>query len=221
MSAHLHRLLAWFDALSLRERAIIAVATLLVVWGAWTVLSWDAIDAERLRAEQRLEAARADLTALGERSARALAVKRADPDHGSRDERDRLQAQLAQLDAELARRGDQLVSPEQMVGALRALLAEQRGLTLERLELQAPVSALAAEPDAARALPEAIPLYKHVVEMEWRGGYFDSLRYLRAVERLGWALYWESLDYEVETHPEARVRLRLFTLSEQEGWIGV
>ncbi len=222
---HVHKLVAAVDALSLRERVAVAGASLLVLWGAWTVLFWDDIEAERVGAAQRIEAAQSQLEALDRRSSDAAASAASDPDRQSREERDRLVAQIEQLDAELAERASQLITPDEMVGALRQILAEQHGLTLDRLELLAPVSALEEEEDGeATAAVEGAArpaLYKHVVEIEYRGGYFDTLRYLRAVERLGWSLYWESLDYEVVTYPEARVRLRLFTLSEQEGWIGV
>lgn len=227
MSVHLHRLIAAIDALTLRERASVAAATLFVIWGAWTLFVWDGIEAERSLAAQRIEAARSELAAIGRRSLAAAASASSDPDARSREERDRLHRQVARLDAELAERASQLITPEEMVGALRQLLSEQQGLALDRLELQAPVSALETGED--ESLPAAHPgtgdeapdLYKHAVELEWRGGFFETVRYLRAVERLGWSLYWESLEYEVIAHPEARVRLRLFTLSEHEGWIGV
>jgi MSHA biogenesis protein MshJ len=224
----LREILDWIDALSIRERAAIGAATLLVLWGAWTVVAWDGIDAERAQTKQRLEAARSRLTELSRRTSAAAASSLEDPDASMREERERLLRQIGELDAELEARAGQLITPEQMVGTLRALLAEQHGLRLERLELQPPVSALTDDPGshlerASLAEPGSagIALYKHAIELEWLGGYLDTLRYLRAVERLGWTIYWESLEYEVVRHPEARVRLRLFTLSEHEGWIGV
>ncbi|NNL68240.1 MAG: hypothetical protein HKP30_18470, partial [Myxococcales bacterium] len=179
-------------------------------------------------AEQRLAAARSQLEQIGDRAARVAESSRVDPEARNREERDRLRVQLAQIDEQLAERAGQLITPEQMVRTLREVLAEQQGLRLERFELMAPVSAIAdPEEAAAEEAPRAdadearADLYKHAVEIEWVGGYRETLRYLRAVERLGWSLYWERLDYQVIGHPDARVRLRLFTLSEQEDWIGV
>lgn len=225
MRETLREIVERIDALSLRERAAIGCAALILLWGGWTVISWDAIDARRSEAEKRLDSARTRLGTITERAARVAESSRVDPEAGNREERSRLLAQVGLLDEQLAERADQMITPEQMVRTLREVLAEQRGLRLERFELMAPVSAL-PEPDEdalASDVPEAgvAGLYKHAVEIEWVGGYMQTLRYLRAVERLGWTLYWERLDYEVIGHPEARVRLRLFTLSEQEDWIGV
>ncbi|NNL67634.1 MAG: hypothetical protein HKP30_15395, partial [Myxococcales bacterium] len=58
MKPKLQEIVALIDALSLRERAAIGCAALILLWGGWTVLSWDAIEARRGDAEQRLAAAR-------------------------------------------------------------------------------------------------------------------------------------------------------------------
>ena len=64
-------------------------------------------------------------------------------------------------------------------------------------------------------------LYRHGVELQLEGDFFETLRYLQALEELPWQILWGSLTYEVETFPRASITLRLNTLSTNAGWIGV
>ncbi|MEO4048491.1 MSHA biogenesis protein MshJ [Pseudomonas sp. CAU 1711] len=121
----------------------------------------------------------------------------------------------------------ELVSPEQMKAVLQSLLSDQQGLGLvgmrsfsEAVELQADKPSDAA----AKPLAEApVTLYRHGLELQLEGGYFDLLNYLQAVQGSGWRLNWDSLDYRVgEAGPaRAQIRLKLFTLSRKAGWVGV
>jgi MSHA biogenesis protein MshJ len=208
------------DERSLRERVFVAGAVALVVWAVWSVALWDGIAARRAALTERIESAQGELDALAGREDAARAALAADPDAPHRAERERLADEVARLDARMAERSRQLIAPAEMVSTLREILARQEGLSLARFELLPPASALPEIEEAPRAARRP-RLYRHAVEMEWVGGYMETLRYLRAVERLGWTLYWETLDYRVTRHPEAHVTLRLSTLSEQEGWIGV
>ncbi|HET8705626.1 MAG TPA: hypothetical protein VFM46_04910 [Pseudomonadales bacterium] len=78
--------------------------------------------------------------------------------------------------------------------------------------------------DAATATEKEKPhptLFRHGLEIQMRGGFSAILSYLRATENLPWRLYWDTLEYKVETYPNAKIVLRVYTLSVDEGWIGV
>ena len=64
-------------------------------------------------------------------------------------------------------------------------------------------------------------LHRHGFALEFSGGYLATLNYLQALERLPWRFFWDSVDYEVMQYPRSIVRLKLYTLSLSEDWIGV
>jgi MSHA biogenesis protein MshJ len=59
------------------------------------------------------------------------------------------------------------------------------------------------------------------MQLVLEGTYLDCLKYLEAVERLPWQLYWGSLQLETQRHPRTRISIELHTLSLEEEWIGV
>jgi MSHA biogenesis protein MshJ len=123
----------------------------------------------------------------------------------------------------------ELVTPQKMQTVLQELLRKQPQLSvLAMSSFSEPVQLPAVEPlpapsSATQAPPPAVTLYRHGLELQLEGGYFDLLNYLQAVQASGWQLNWDSLDYQVgEAGPtKARIRLKLYTLSRYAGWVGV
>ena len=64
-------------------------------------------------------------------------------------------------------------------------------------------------------------VYEHVVEMRASGSYFQIIQFLTALEALSWRFYWQRLDYKVTEYPNAEIILRVYTLSSEEGLLGV
>lgn len=126
---------------------------------------------------------------------------------------------LARIDTSTA----SLISPQQMQALLEELLRKQPQLRLHGLESFSEPVQLAASSAGEEAGPAPVVLYRHGLRLSLQGGYFDLLNYLQAVQASGWQLHWDSLDYEVgeEGHGQAQIRLKLYTLSRQAGWVGV
>ncbi|WP_133129854.1 hypothetical protein [Legionella yabuuchiae] len=57
-------------------------------------------------------------------------------------------------------------------------------------------------------LPSARTQYKLVL----KGQYFPILKYLKRVEALPWQLYWDKMEYHVESYPEAIATIEFYTL---------
>jgi MSHA biogenesis protein MshJ len=120
----------------------------------------------------------------------------------------------------------ELITPQNMQTVLQELLRKQPQLSvLAMSSFSEPVQLPSVEPVAVTAVsnPPAITLYRHGLELQLEGGYFDLLNYLQAVQASGWQLNWDSLDYQVgDAGPgKASIRLKLYTLSRHAGWVGV
>jgi MSHA biogenesis protein MshJ len=177
---------------------------------------WQVAEGRRAEAESaRLELQRRTEADPNQQYLRALSAAAAN--------RDGLIQQIDQHTAEL-------ITPQKMQTVLQELLRKQPQLrVLGMNSFSEPVQLAPAEPAAVpvsadKAPPTpAVTLYKHGLELQLEGGYFDLLNYLQAVHASGWQLNWDSLDYQVgEAGPnKASIRLKLYTLSRHAGWVGV
>ena len=218
----------WF-AMAPRERWLAYVVGLCVVGMLYMLLigdvlsqrlakqnsSWQLAEESRLNAENGLLELQARLAAdpnLQYRSALLAAS-------ASREEL------IRQIDQHTA----ELVTPQKMQTVLQELLRKQPQLRVVGMaSFSEPVELASVEPqtppasDQEAAAP-AVTLYRHGLQLQLEGGYFDLLTYLQAVQASGWQLNWDSLDYQVsEAGPsKATIRLKLYTLSRHAGWVGV
>jgi MSHA biogenesis protein MshJ len=120
-----------------------------------------------------------------------------------------------------------LVDPREMRLVLEELLRRQDGLKLVRA-VNRRAEPVVAEPEPAPGAPTETPprsaapiLYRHSLVLELKGSYLDCLRYLAAVERLPWHVYWSRLEFAADQYPVNDIRIEIATLSLDEEWIGV
>jgi MSHA biogenesis protein MshJ len=225
----IEQLTARFDAMSLRERALVASALLAAIVMIWMLAILDpisgkerALNAEKSSLEEQITAAK-----LGMETANAT-----DPTTIALAKEKKLQATLDGINTQLASKSAGLIPPERMVQVIRDVLNRQHGISLVSLHnkpvtsLVQSVAPLPAKPgnedEAAVAAEEpAAGPFVHPVEIVVEGSYLDVLAYLQALERLEWRFHWKVLDLETQRYPLNRVRIELSTLSMDKDWIGV
>jgi MSHA biogenesis protein MshJ len=214
MPADPRQLLARFDRLSLRERALIALALAVLLFQGGGLLL-DSAHRDLQQAQQALATQRQALADISKRQ-QAL-VRQADntPDKRLRQRLAQLRRDLAASQARLDQLSQRLIAPEEMAALLQQMLAHQSGLELIRLET------LRTRPLNDDQQKLKIPLFAHDLVLEFRGGYLDILRYLERLESLSAGIHWDGFHLETEDWPANRVRLELHTLSLSEDWIGV
>lgn len=210
----LHETLAWFDALTGRERLIIFVAVLSMTILAWFIATGEAAFKEHSREQVKLATAKASLAD----AQTELKVKRAaggDPLVDVKAQLESVRARSAKVQETIDEYAAELISPTEMAQMLESVLSRQKSLTLVRL----------ANADADDLMPTggqgAQGLYRHRFEMELEGPYLACLAYLEDLEKLPWRMYWQALDIEVIEYPKTRIRIDVATLSLDEDWIGV
>lgn len=202
--------------LSLRERGIIFIAILVVLYGLAANLLFPPIYAEQSRIQKQLTSKRAQIQAFEKQIQEALVQVAHDPDAANRARRDQLQTQLKELDASLAAVTSRLVSPKEMARVVEQILLKNRSLELVRIESLAPVPLRQADAAAASA---GLDAYRHGMRIEIRGNYLDVLKYLKELEALPWKVFWGHIGLKVEQYPISHVSLEVYTLSTEQGWI--
>ncbi len=203
-----------FSALSLRERALVTLSIIAVIWLAW---DWGIGQSQR----RDLDEGSRELASLETQTSAEINVQNAlraaqkdEPNAALHAERESLEAEVAMLDARLEATVGRFVPPTQVPKMIESVVERHRGVSLIR------VKSLPAE--AVRVHEDSPPvLFRHPLQVELEGGYFEVKSYLEDLESSSWQFAWRSLEYVVTEHPRARVVFEIETLSPDRNWLGV
>ncbi len=215
MAQWLNNLRAGIDGRNIRERALILLMVVAVLVAGWLLLVQDPLGNQRSQLQSQLAGLDSRHSAQAEQLAQLSAAR--DPDADIRRQISALERQLSELDAGLATVAQGLISAERLPWMLRDVLEKTGQLTLLDVKTL-PVREL---PLAGTRGSETTGVYRHTVSLRVSGSYFEVLAFVRSLEQLEWRFYWDRLDYRVSRYPEAEVEIRVYTLSAEEGLIGV
>ena len=234
MSPAITKIFEQIDSRILRERVLIFLTLLALVFFIWNFLVQAPFDRER----KNLQAEAAKLTAeqkVLEGHISTLTVAMAsDPAIAKTKEVGLLNANISEAESRLSGLSQGLISAEQLPKVLQDVLQRTASVTLlqvrtlpaTELQLATLESAPAENANAnvnpnTRADARGAGVYKHGVLIRVAGGYSQLIQLMTEIEALQWKFYWESLDYTVKEYPNAEIDIRVFTLSSEEGLLGV
>lgn len=223
----LKRLIARIDALSLRERAIVFVSLLALLFLFADRILFANLRIQQKQLEQSVSTQLSQLDALNTQVQRITIDSSQNPDTIYRARLADLKKEYASLEQSASGVTRALISPREMTRLAQAVLQRNPGLELLKAE-NLPAEPLTAKPagqDGAAA-PAATQiadagLYKHGLRIEFRGHYLDIVRYLRALEQMPWRVFWDEIKIETEHYPLSRATLTIYTLSLDKAWISM
>ena len=228
MPVALQNLMEQIDSRVLRERVLIFFTVLAVLFLFWQLLVQSRID----QTTKTLEAEQAQLTTeqqmLDSKIATLTLQMASDPAIAKRKNISDLQANVAQVEARLAGLSQGLISAELLPNVLQDVLA--RTTSVQLLQVRTfPASELQLESPLLNARANATSdtsasgtgVYKHSVMIRVSGTYAELVKLLQDIESLQWKFYWDSLNYTVKQYPNAEIDIQVFTLSSEEGLLGV
>ncbi len=213
------------DEMALRERGLIFVALLVVIYVVATSFLFTPLQTEQATLKKRLQTAQSQTQKLETQLQVILKQSAGDPDKVNRAKLEALQEKLGTIDASLAETTAGLVSPQEMTKLVEQILKKNRRLKLVKVEnlppapLGAQAQEDAEEPPTAAKGDQAV--YKHGMRIQLEGRYVDFVQYLEALEALPWKVFWGQAALETDDYPISKFTLVLYTLSLREGWIGV
>lgn len=233
-----------FDAKPIRERLIVAALLLAVVWSAFNFTLLAPLEGEKSKLHERLEAAESEIKKLSTMEMVLTKALSNDPNAQKKKEIDRLEKHLDDLEENLQTLSVGLIPADELTLALHDVLHSLGSLKLVGMETLAPTQLRLhgnddavleggeggegsdgvdqnVELDESGKVIEQVGVFKHSVVVALEGKYFDVVSYLRALESLPWKIYWQGVDYEVLTYPKAKVLIEVYTLSTEEGVLGV
>ncbi len=218
-------LIARFEKLLWRERALVLLLLLVIVVVAWNALFFSPRQTRRKHQLSQLQAENGKLANLNIQAATILAGLQNDPNAKNKIVLQRLREEQARLDTKLADMTAGLISPSDMTAVLRNLLSRQSGLKLVKLKNLPPVSLLPEPPEkegSDSANRQDVPnAYQHDLLLEFEGSFAQTLGYLKSIERLSGRLFWDHFELKVLKYPTADITIQVHTVSLQKGLIGV
>lgn len=211
-----------FAALSLREKAMVAVAALAFVAYVGNAL-WVAPIFSRSQQfakltqqqEKELNALQAQLATLQEKVV-------VDPNALLLRQKAEIQQQLVEVDDSMKRFEAALVPPEQMGPVLGNLLRETKGvrlLSLKTLPVEQVIPPKMGE--GGVLIPAKVNMYKHGYELKIEGGYLELTDYLVDLEKQPQQLLWQRAVLAVSEYPRATLTLTFFSLSLDKDWLSL
>lgn len=215
-------------ALSLRERGIMLVVAIVLVFFIWAQFYFLSFEKElkttktEISKLQQLELSQQD-------ELQSLMARLADdPNAQLLAEQRQINSKLDKLKEQIEIRLSHLIEPELMADVMRNVLSDYKGLRLvsaKNLEVEPLNLSEVAKKEANKTSSKSededqAVLFSHRFEMVLNGSYFQTIAFLKRLEEMK-GFYWTMLKYEVEEYPNAKVTLQLSTLSLDEDWIGV
>lgn len=215
------------DARIIRERALIFLSALALVFMLWSFIVQSSIDKKMQETHTQLATLATQRTTLQTQIAAITQNLLNDPNKQKKTQISQLQSDISGLESQLQNVSQNLIKAEQLPQALQEVLQKTEQLTLlevktlpaQELHFIQVGTANGAQPVTGDETSAGV--YQHAVELRVSGSYSQVVQFLIALEHLPWRFYWQSLDYSVAHYPNAEVILRVYTLSSEEGLFGV
>ena len=209
-----------FDALNERERIsvmLLSVVAIIIVFVELLISpmnqQYNVIDKQIVSLQTQTRQFESQIIILKSKKSR-------DPAFQEKQKIKLLNEQISNLNVLLKEKMHGLIEPKQMAKVLEVVLAQNTDLKLQR------VQSLGAEPLSPIKTKEgeeaqALGIYRHGMQIEFKGSYLSTLEYLKALDKLPWNFYWDVLELNVDKYPVSKIVITVHTLSFHEGWIGV
>jgi len=220
MPAQLQPLFDKFDALNERERISVMLLTAVAIVIIFVELLISPLNQQYDVLGKKIVSLQTQTKQLENQIVILKSKKNRDPDFQEKQKIKLLDEQLSNLNIQLKEKMHGLIEPKQMAKVLEVVLAQSTDLKLQR------VQSLGAEPLSpiiAKEGEEAetLGIYRHGMQIEFKGSYLSTLKYLKALDELPWNFYWDVLELNVDKYPISKIVITVHTLSFHEGWIGV
>lgn len=215
------------DAMSLRERAMIFLATALAVILIVNTLLISPLSTRQQALSKQIVDTQAKTNALQTQILTLVTANSADPNAPLRARMAKLESDAAVMGKALQVIQSGLVAPQQMPVLLEDILHRNQNLrlvTLQTLPMENLAKGLTVTSpktvNAAATAPE-LAVFKHGVEITVEGTYSDLLNYLTTMESSPWRMFWGKALLTVDNYPKSTLTLRLHTLSLDKAWLTI
>lgn len=220
MYKNLQPLFEKFDAMSERERLSILLLSVVAIAIIFIELFISPLSQQSDIIGKQIVSLESQTKQLENQILILRTKKNRDPDFQEKQKIKLLNEQLSNINIHLKEKMHGLIEPKQMAKVLEVVLAQNTDLKLQRVQSLgavplAPVKAKEGEKT------EDLGIYRHGLQIAFKGSYLSTLKYLKALDALPWNFYWDVLELNVDKYPTSSIVITVHTLSFHKGWIGV
>lgn len=200
---------AQFDDFATRERVLLIATAAALIWMTldWSAGNW--LRDARLQARREAASLAAQLQAEDTTVEQLVSAWMNDPARALDSELERLREDLAQSRDALDTVTRRLLRPEILNAALTPMLASAGTIEVHGVRTLAPAPLQIGGVDSG--------LNEHVVEIDMVASWPELIDYLARLESSPWRMVWHSLDFDLQSWPQARIRLAIASVSTDEG----
>lgn len=203
------------NALTLRERKYIAVASVAVILSFFILTLWQPMWRELSRVNKQneqfmlqIETSQNSISAIENRA-------RKDVNAPYRAKLENMRVQVKEQLGQINNITAALIQPDKMNQVFKGLLKKNE-LKLESVKNeQAKIIKINDSDEENQAL------FQHGLKIEMRGKYLSGLKYLQSIEQQNWQLYWDELEFSMIKYPVGVLRMRVHTLSTSDQLLGL
>lgn len=220
MKSQLQPLFDKFDVLNERERLSVLLLTTVAIIIIFIELFISPLNQKYDVLDKQIVNLKLQTSQLNTQIAVLKTKRNRDPDFGEKKRLKLLDEQVSNLNVRLKEKMHGLIEPKQMAKVLELVLAQNTDLKLQRVQSLGAESLSPVKPKEGEEA-EDLGIFRHGLQIEFKGSYLSTLKYLKALDDLPWNFYWDVLELNVEKYPISNIVITVHTLSFHEGWIGV
>lgn len=210
------RLEKWLEERSSREALLIYLAGFALIYLFWNILIEWPLRHERESQQSQNEKLVKQLETQKENLAKIEKVIASASFSQSLQKHEEIRAQFLRLSQEFQKIQATVIPVSSLTEVTNQIIARPVAVSLVSLKTFPSLPWLDTA-EAKQSLPNLQAVEQENMELEFRGTYFDVLGFFSQLEKLPWHLYWDHLDYQVLSYPEAKVVARFYVLSEGKG----
>ncbi len=210
-----------FNNFAIREKLLILMALVIAFYSAWHTLLYDYVLATDEEVSKQAQQIKQQINLLEGQIDTISEVLGRDPTFVLQQQARELRRKNKELSKEIYENTKKMVSPKDMNKVLSHLIQKSEGLTVVNIESLQTKPLFAAKSIEENGKPRQLQVFNHGLRIEMLGDYFDTLQFLKELEKQNLNVMWDELDYEVKKYPKANITIVLHTLSLDEGWIDV
>lgn len=232
MSKQLNFLQNLINNLSTRERVLVLLGVLSVIYILWDTFLIAPIQVETKSLLSQRSSIQEQIVGLETRRILANGLLQNSKRKKIQSEINTVEKNIKNFDGKILERLQGRVAPHYMASMLNDVL--KNNLKLELISISnMPAVPFIGQTDKDKKEnevenkklevtdPKLIGIFMHSLELQLEGSYLEILNYLRALESLEWKIFWDQVNLEVMEYPKVKVQIKVHTFSLKDGWLSV
>lgn len=206
MKEKLQLLINRIDLLSIRERALLLLLSLAVIYFIWFLVLDNPLQSREKQLRTTIQNKKGQIVLLNQQAAAIRNAAKQGPSQHLVMQKNLLTQQLNHFDKKIAGFDTKIISANKLTLALQQLLSQSRGVKLLSFR-STPASSVDQSEENKNKLTE----YRFQLVLE--GSYVSVVHVLQKLEAMRWLILWDQLNYQVTKYPVGKVTVKLHTLS--------